>query len=112
MIRQGDWKLIHYYEDGKNELFNLSIDSEESNDISNNNLKIVEKLNKILFDYLEEVGAQFPVKDPLYNADLEEAHLKKISTIKIQQLEDQRMNFLSPDFNPQNNWWGSLPTTD
>ena len=110
VLRQGNWKLIHYYEDGKNELFNLSVDPEEANDLSKNNLKTVEKLSKILFDYLEEVGAQFPVKDPLHNSDLEDSYLKEIANVKMQQLEKQRMKFLSPDFKPMNNWWGSLPT--
>lgn len=112
MIRQGNWKLIHYYENGKNELYNLTKDSEESKDVSKDNLQVVENLSKTLFDYLEEVGAQFPVKDSLYNPDLEKAYLKKISTVKMLDLENQRMKFLSPDFNPNNNWWGSLPTVD
>lgn len=30
IIRQGDWKLIHYYEDGRDELYNLRIDETES----------------------------------------------------------------------------------
>ena len=112
IIRQENWKLIHYYEDGKNELYNLTKDSEELNDVAKNNLKVVEKLNKTLFDYLEEVGAQFPVRDSLYDSNLEAAHLEKIATVKMQHLEKQRMEFLSPDFNPRNNWWGSSPTID
>ena len=112
IIRQGNWKLIHYYENGKNELYNLTKDLEESNDVAKDNLKIVEKLSKILFDYLEEVGAKFPAKDSLYNSDLKKAHLQEIATVKTQQLEEQRIQFLSSDFNPENNWWGSSPTVD
>jgi arylsulfatase A-like enzyme len=34
IIRLGDWKLIHYYEDGREELYNLKTDLEETTDIS------------------------------------------------------------------------------
>ena len=33
-IRQGDWKLIYYYETGKKELFNIPDDIGEKNDLS------------------------------------------------------------------------------
>ncbi|MCF8379716.1 MAG: sulfatase [Bacteroidales bacterium] len=112
IIRRGDWKLIHYYEDNRNELYNLRNDLEEANDLSKDHLDLVIELNSILFDYLEEVGAKYPIKDPIYNSVLEEEYLKQISTVKIQNLENQRLKFLSPDFDPENNWWGSNTTKD
>lgn len=112
IIRRGDWKLIHYYEDSRNELYNLRNDLEEANDLSKDHLDLVNELHTILFDYLEEVGAKFPVKDPLYSSELDEEYLKQVSTIKLQNLEKQRLKFLSPDFDPENNWWGSNTTKD
>lgn len=112
VIRLGDWKLIHYYEDSRNELYNLKNDLEEKYDISKNHKSVVAQLKKTLFDYLESVGAAYPVKDPLYNAELEAKHLEKMATKKLQVLEKQRKSFLSPNFNPKNNWWGSLQTND
>ena len=112
IIRLGDWKLIHYYEDNRNELYNLRADLEETNDVSKDHLDLVKELKTNLFDYLEEVGAKFPVKDPLYSSELEEEYLKYISTKRIQRLEKQRLEYLSPDFDPKNNWWGSDTTKD
>ncbi len=112
IIRQGVWKLIHYYEDGRNELYNLSSDLEESNDVSKDYLNVAEELETNLFEYLEEVGAKFPVRDSLYSSVLEEAYFKRMSTVKIQELEKQRLKFLSKDFDPKNNWWGSHLTED
>ncbi len=112
IIRRGDWKLIYYYEDSRNELYNLRSDLEEMNDLSKDQLNLVEELKTILFDYLAKVGAKFPVKDSLYNPKMEEEYLKQISTLKIQNLEKQRLTFLSPDFDPNNNWWGSNLTKD
>jgi len=112
IIRLGDWKLIYYYEDARNELYNLRNDIEETNDLSKDNLDIVEELETILFDYLEDVGAKFPVKDSLYNSELKEKTFKQNSIKKIQNLEKQRLEFLSPDFDPKNNWWKSNQTKD
>ncbi|WP_111708202.1 sulfatase [Lutibacter citreus] len=112
VIRKGDWKLIHYYEDGRDELFNLRNDLEEMNDVSKENSEKVETLKTTLFNYLKDVGARFPEKDPLYNAELEAKHLEKMATKKLESLEKQRMLYLSPDFDPKNEWWGSFQTID
>ena len=34
IIRKGDWKLIHYYEDGNDELYQLSKDIGEQNNLA------------------------------------------------------------------------------
>jgi len=112
IIRLGDWKLIHYYEDNRNELYNLRADLEETNDVSKDHLDLVKELKTNLFDYLEEVGARFPVKDPIYSSELEAEYLNYISTERMQRLEKQRLEYLSPDFDPKNNWWGSDLTKD
>jgi arylsulfatase A-like enzyme len=112
IIRLGDWKLIHYYEDGHEELYNLKDDIEEKNDVAGQNGEIVTKLSTKLFVMLEEMGARFPVKDPKYSAEKEKKHLQYIVNKRWPQLEKQRLNFLSKDFDPKNNWWGSYVTND
>jgi len=107
IIRKGDWKLIHYYEDGHNELYNLRTDISETRDVSGNNQKLVSLLHQELFDYLREVGARFPEKDPEYSAEGERKYLDGIVKTRLPQLEEQRLKFLSKDFEPGNNWWGS-----
>jgi hypothetical protein len=64
-------------------------------------------LSKQLFDYLNEVGANFPIKDPEYNPEKEKEHLQKVIKERLPQLEKQRLDFLSKDFDPGNSWWGS-----
>ena len=107
IIRLGEWKMIHYYEDGREELYNLKSDREESTDVSAENPELVNQLSKQLFGYLNEVGARFPEKDPMYDAALEKQHLARIRTELMPRLEKQRLQFLSKDFDPGNNWWGS-----
>ena len=112
IIRKGDWKLIHYYEDGRKELYNLRADLSETKDLIKQNPEIAKELSEELFDYLEDVNANFPAKDPFYSKQAEDAYLEKIRTKKLQSLEKQRLQFLSKDFDPKNNWWGSMVTED
>jgi arylsulfatase A-like enzyme len=107
IIRRGEWKLIHYYEDGRDELYNLSEDISETNDLSGVMPEKTNELHKELFAYLEKVGARYPVQDPLYDPEKEEQRLEYIRTERLQLSEKQRMRFLSEDFDPGNNWWGS-----
>ncbi len=112
VIRLGDWKLIHYYEDGHEELYNLKDDIEEQNNVAEQNPEIVTKLSTKLFVMLDEMGARFPTKDPKYSAEKEKKYLENVINKRCPQLEKQRMNFLSKDFDPKNNWWGSYVTND
>lgn len=107
IIRSGDWKLIHYYEDGHEELYNLADDVEEANDLAKENPERVQRLSKMLFDFLESTGARFPEKDPAYSAALEKAHLQRVINERLPRLEAQRLELLSKDFDPGNNWWES-----
>ena len=112
IIREGKWKLIHYYEDGHEELYNLIEDPEERRNVSKENVELLEQLSRKLFNYLDEVGAKFPEKDPEYNQDLEKEYLDRIINNRWPQLEKQRLKFLSKDFDPGNKWWGSKLTND
>jgi len=112
VIRLGDWKLIHYYEDSRKELYNLRTDSEEQFNVAEDRPELVQELKQILFQMLEEMGARFPVRDPQYSAEKEMQHLEYVIYKRWPQLEKQRMDFLSKDYDPGNKWWGSMITTD
>jgi arylsulfatase A-like enzyme len=107
IIRLGEWKLIHYYEDGREELYNLKTDPEENSDVSAENAEHTIQLSEQLFAFLNEVGARIPEKDPEYSKELEEKHLERIRTELMPRLEKQRLELLSKDYDPGNNWWGS-----
>ena len=112
VIRDGDWKLIHYYEDGREELYNLGNDLSETTDIAADNPEKVKSLSSQLFSYLEEVGARFPEKDPEYSAESEKAYLERIVKERWPRLEAQRLRFLADDYDPGNEWWGSAKWTE
>ncbi len=112
IIRLGDWKLIHYYEDGREELYNLKTDLEETTDLAAENQDKVKELSSLLFSYLNEVGARFPEKDKEYDAQKEKEYFQRVVNERWPQLEKQRLEYLSKDFDPGNNWWGSKITND
>jgi hypothetical protein len=80
--------------------------------LSAENQEKVKELSEKLFSYLNEVGARFPEKDPEWTAEKEKQHLENVINKRWPQLEKQRMEFLSKDFDPKNNWWGSSVTKD
>lgn len=65
IIRQGDWKLIKFYE-GKRELFHLGDDLSESNDLAAARPKLVASLEADLMRELEAMGAKLPRPNPNY----------------------------------------------
>lgn len=107
IIRLGNWKLIHYYEDGHEELYNLENDLAETTDVAAGNTDVVKELSSRLFSHLQEAGALYPEKDPEYDEEKEKQHLEKIVNERLPQLEKQRLDFLGKDYDPGNDWWGS-----
>lgn len=66
-IRIGDWKLIHFYEDGRDELYNLKDDLSERKNLANQATAQAQELHQRLDQYLAQVNAQFPTKNPDFN---------------------------------------------
>jgi arylsulfatase A-like enzyme len=60
VARVGDWKLIRFYERGREELYNLKSDLSEKNDLAATNPEKRKELSARLDAWLKEVGAQMP----------------------------------------------------
>jgi arylsulfatase A len=61
VARGGDWKLIRFYETGREELYNLKADLSETNDLAAANPGKRRELSARLDAWLKAVGAQMPV---------------------------------------------------
>jgi arylsulfatase A-like enzyme len=109
IIREGQWKLIHYYEDSTQVLYNLDNDLKEVNDLAFQYPDRVIAMSKKLFSFLKETGARFPEKDPEYAPEKEQEYLTRVLQKKLPKLEQERLLFLDTAYNPRNNWWGSQP---
>ncbi|WP_299550701.1 sulfatase [Seonamhaeicola sp.] len=112
IIREQNWKLIHYWENGRNELYNLESDPSEQTDIASEQPELASKMEQQLKSWLNEVNAKFPVKDALYDAEKDQARDHQIVNKLWPDKEKERMKFLSADFEPNANWWKSKVTKD
>jgi arylsulfatase A-like enzyme len=70
-IREGKYKLIEFFEDGRTELYDLKSDPGETRDLS----RTLPEVNKSLLDQLhtwqEKVNAEMPTANPDYDPDAE-----------------------------------------
>lgn len=112
IIRRGNWKLIHYFEDGHDELYDLSTDEGEQNDMAVNHAELVSELRQRLDLWLIEVGAKLPVHDSEYDAEKEKARLEELENKLMPKLEAQHAEYLVPGWEPNTDWWGSQLTVD
>ena len=105
IIMRGDWKLIHYFEDDRHELYDVGKDIGETNDLAADQPEVVARLAATLQTWQKEVGASFPSRKPDYS---EAAHQKSQQQLKNQGLprrEQQHAEFLKPDYKPKGGWW-------
>jgi arylsulfatase A len=65
-IREGDWKLIEFFEDGHVELYNLAHDSGEQFDLSSVYPERAVALRKQLIDWRTRMNAAMPAPNPNY----------------------------------------------
>lgn len=112
-LRKGPWKLIHYWEDDRDELYQLSSDLGETNDLADSRPAIASAMRQQLLNWLEQTGARYPRQDSLYDpvadADKRASYLNSL----LPRLEQQRREMLQPDWAPNADWWGSqLPTRE
>jgi arylsulfatase A-like enzyme len=69
-IIEDNWKLIRFYndEEGGYLLYNLSVDPEEQNNLSDKNVEIRDKLKRRLETLLKEMNAELPIQNPEYSS--------------------------------------------
>ena len=73
-IREGDWKLIEFFEDAHTELYNLALDPGEQYDFASSFAPKAEDLRAKLHDWRASVGAAMPSPNPDYDPALAFAH--------------------------------------
>ncbi len=63
-VRDGDWKLIEWYEDGRLELYNLRNDLGEETNLASREPQRVTELHAKLKAWRHDVGAKMPTPNP------------------------------------------------
>ena len=66
-VRRGDWKLIEFYDDASRELYDLSSDIGESNNVIEQHADLAAGLARTLDDWRKSVGAVSPKPSPNFD---------------------------------------------
>ncbi|MBD3267734.1 sulfatase-like hydrolase/transferase [bacterium] len=66
-IREGEYKLIEFFDDNHVELYNLVDDIGETNNLAEKRPHVAARLRKKLADWRESVDARLPVPNPDFN---------------------------------------------
>ena len=112
IIREGKWKLIHYWEDGRNELYNLNDDISEQNNVAEQYPDITHQMDEKLKNWLNSVNANYAEVDTLFSEDSLKIRQEIYKSILLPKLEETRRRMLDPNWKPNDSWWGSSITED
>jgi arylsulfatase A-like enzyme len=87
IVRSASWKLIHYFEDGRYELYDIEKDIGEQADQLDANPHVAAKLRAKLGAWLEETGALIPKKDERFDPVKKKQQIENQKTKRLQALE-------------------------
>lgn len=107
IMRKDKWKIIHYWEDGHLELYDLDSDLGETNDVFSEHTKLALEMKKELMDWLKSMNTQYAEEDPEWDEAAWNKRLENHRTKLLPRLEKQRKQMLSPEWQPNADWWGS-----
>lgn len=112
IIRSKDWKLIVYHEDGRCELYNLTDDIGEQNDLAASHPEKVSDLKKRLNVWLSDTRAVMPRPDPRFSRERFNARLENARTAVKEKQEKKAADYLNKSWEPGPDWWGSSVPKD
>src|SRR5947207_11635481 len=87
-IREGDWKLVEHYEDGRVELFNLAKDISETTDLSAREPRRVARLKNDLASWRKRMGAQTNTPNPNFDPGLAHKIVRDLITVAAMSRHD------------------------
>ncbi|MEM9364674.1 MAG: sulfatase [Planctomycetota bacterium] len=107
LLRLGDYKLIHYHLNGRNELFHLPSDPSEQRDLAIEQPERAGQMAKQLLEFLGGLDARFPDFDPRFDPLQGSLKWQRIHGKNKENLERNHAAMLREDWQPNPNWWGS-----
>ena len=112
IIQQDGWKLIHYWEDGHQELYKLPSTEHDTLNVIAQHSEIATNLSDKLMVWLKKVNAKFPTEDSEFEILKAQSRYSITINKKWPALEKHRKKVLSKDFQPNENWWKSKVNND
>jgi len=93
IIRSGNWKLIHYYEDGRDELYDIAVDIGEQSDQLKNHPKVAAEMKSKLQAWLKDTGALIPEPDARFDPAKKKQQIENQKTKRLQSLENNHARY-------------------
>ncbi len=109
IITDDNWKLIHYHEDGHDELYDLDTDPVEQKDLARAEPDRANSLRAKLDTWLKSTSAKFPTKDQQFDPAKRTARWESLKTRGTASLEARHATYLNSTYQPNKHWWGSSP---
>ncbi|MGI9516387.1 MAG: sulfatase-like hydrolase/transferase [Pirellulaceae bacterium] len=105
IFMDGDRKLIRYLEDGRLELYNLSEDAGEQNNLADQFPEMADLMFRLLEIKLLEMSAEMPTANPNFDEAAYAAWQRRMRDERMPNLERNHVRFLDEDFVPGGGWW-------
>jgi arylsulfatase A-like enzyme len=102
---QGDWKLIHYFEDDRHELYNVTSDMGEQSNLASGHPDRAASMLSALKEWQKQTGALFPKPNPGFDPAKAEAEQQDVAKKALPAREAEHARYLSADFTPPGGWW-------
>jgi arylsulfatase A-like enzyme len=109
IVTFNDRKLIHYHEDGRDELYHLKTDEVEANNVAATYPGQVRELRAMLDSWLKETGARFPREDPEFDSAKRVERWTSLRSSGKESLEKRHAKYVQKGYVPNQDWWGSAP---
>lgn len=107
IIHQDGWKLIHYLEDDRHELYDLAADPSEQTNVAHQHPNLVQQLHQTLTTWQADCQAQLPSPNPNYDPRVEAQRLEQLQQKGLAERDAAHAQFLAPNYQPKNGWKGS-----
>ena len=88
-VRSGDYKLLEFFEDGQQHLYNVKNDISEDHDLAKENPEKVKELHAKLVAWRKQVGAKMPTPNTEIKSDAKQAKNKKKARKKNRAANDE-----------------------
>ncbi|MEL7162685.1 MAG: sulfatase, partial [Bacteroidota bacterium] len=98
--------------DDRAELYHLPSDPGEQTDLASKEPTRTARMQQALLDWLREQHASFPQPDPAFDPAKRSEVLARYRDKLLPSLEARRKARYAPDWQPNEEWWGSSVTPD
>ncbi|MAT71546.1 MAG: sulfatase [Planctomycetaceae bacterium] len=104
IVIRDNWKLIHYYEDGHDELYDVALDIGEQSNLATTYPDRARALKVELNGWLDSVNARVPTPNPRFDAAVAARQQTETLNVRLPLLEREHAAFLKEGFSPRDGW--------